>query len=424
MVPCRRFPFHSARMNINERTALSLRLPGGDFSAKTWQGEIDGALVLDFAKKVKATRPDELPDNLSTINPLEVLRILGIDDKMTSRILFGDTEVRIAHYDANEDVISNKSKKGLYQILTDDFIDHIQSVTRKRGTILEGNTISVSEETPYPPKLLREIMVNATAHALYQRHWGEIIVDIHHDRVSVRNNATLEAQAFVEKWFAKKALVKNKLLMTMLRIAGLSDELGTGKMRVFRTAIEGGNREPIIEFTSHGNFGKWQITIFNDRQHQHLSKIVDQLHHQLPSANHARIATALILWHKHRWSKIIPRLDEYHQMIAKEVLDHKHTPVTIANDNLSLTPWVTVVLAGPIIKTFSPSEEREIFAQLKAYANKVSSDSSGIISAKNARAQIGLGNSQSEIVQLSNLFRNWQKRGLVQQAKRGHWQFL
>ena len=124
--------------------------------------------------------------------------------------------------------------------MTDDFISQIQAWTRKQGTIVEGNTASVKEENPYPPKVIRELLANAVAHALYQREKGGIIVDIYPNHLTVRNNAMLEAKAFAKQWFAKKTFVKNKLLMMILRAAKITDELGSGKTRIFRLVIESG----------------------------------------------------------------------------------------------------------------------------------------------------------------------------------------
>lgn len=81
---------------------------------------------------------------------------------------------------------------------------------------------------PYPPEALREVLANAVAHALYQRNQGEIIVDLFPDRFSVKNNALIEAKAFSKQWFARQTHVKNKLLMSTLRVAKISDELGSG----------------------------------------------------------------------------------------------------------------------------------------------------------------------------------------------------
>jgi hypothetical protein len=41
------------------------------------------------------------------------------------------------------------------------------------------------------------------AHALYPRGDGNIIIDLHQDRLTVRNNCMSEAKAFYKHWFTK-----------------------------------------------------------------------------------------------------------------------------------------------------------------------------------------------------------------------------
>ena len=217
---------------------------------------------------------------------------MHLDGKMAAGILFGDVPVRIAHYDADDQVASNVAEKGLYTILSDSFVAHIQAASERRGAAVEGNSTSLREYQPYPPKLLREILANAVAHALYQRWHGEIIVDIHLDRVTVRNNASSEAEVFAKQWFSKRTMAKNKLLMEVLRTAGITDELGTGKANVFRLAMEAGKEEPTIDFFKIENFAKWQITVYNGQRHEHIGNLLHKLSNsQLPTPLHVRIAT-------------------------------------------------------------------------------------------------------------------------------------
>lgn len=228
--------------------------------------------MFDFAKKVVDNGSRDFPQDLSQLNTSQILRIMRLDGKMAAGILFGAVPVRIAHYDADDRVSNNVEEKGLYTILQDSFIAHIQTASERKGAISDGNSIALKEYQPYPTKLLREILANAVAHAFYQRHHGEIIVDIHLDRVTVRNNAPLEAEVFAHQWFSHKTMAKNKLLMEALRTAGITDELGTGKANVFRMAIEAGKEEPILDFFKDKNFAKWHITVYNSHRHEPLRK--------------------------------------------------------------------------------------------------------------------------------------------------------
>ena len=407
-------------MTAGERAALVMRLPGDDYSALPWQGEVNSALVLDFAKKVIENGSRDFPQDLSQLSASQILQIMNLDKKMTAGILFGDVPVRIAHYDANDQPASTVAEKGLYTILKDSFIAHIQTASERKGAASEGTSISLKEYRPYPTKLLREILANAVAHALYQRHRGEIIVDIHLDRVMVRNNAPLEAEVFANQWFSQRTMAKNKLLMGALHTAGITDELGTGKANVFRLAIEAGKEEPSIDFFKDKNFAKWHITVYNSHRHEHINNLLSKINDSsLPSPLHKMIAVALILWKDRQWSEIKTRLDDHYEKIADEVVKHDDTPVIINGDDLFVRRWAEVALKGQSSKGFTLSEEKIIMKILVEFA----SNSALQISTQEARHIIGLGKSQSESVQLSNLFRKWQKAGLIENVKRGTWRF-
>ncbi|MDE3270007.1 MAG: putative DNA binding domain-containing protein [Pseudomonadota bacterium] len=407
-------------MTAGERAALAMHLPGDDYSSLPWQGEVNSALVLDFGKKVIDNGSKDFPKDMSQLSSSQILRIMRLDRKMAAGILFGDVPVRIAHYDANGQPASNITEKGLYTILRDSFIVHIQTASERKGATSEGNSIALKEWLPYPTKLLREILANAVAHTLYQRHHGEIIVDIHPDRVMVRNNAPLEAEIFASQWFSQRTMAKNKLLMEVLRTAGITDELGTGKAHVFRLAIEAGKEEPTIDFFKHKDYAQWSITVYNAHRHEHIENLMSKLNDSaLPSPLHRMVAVALVLWKDSKWSEIKTRLDEHYSKIANEVIKHEDTPVISIDDNLFVLRWADTALRGQSSKGFTPSEEDMIKRMLMNFADTTTRQ----ITTQEARQLIGLGKSPSESVQLSNLFRKWQKAGLVQMVKRGTWQF-
>ena len=408
-------------MTAGERTALAMLLPGDDYSRLSWQGEVNSALVLDFAQKVVENGSRNFPQDLSLLSSSLILELMSLDGKMAAGILFGDFPVRIAYYDADDQPASNIEEKGLYTILRDSFIAQIQTASERKGAVSEGDSIALKEYRPYPPKLLREILANAVAHALYQRHQGEIIVDVHLDRVTVRNNAPLEAEVFANQWFSQRTMARNKLLMEALRTAGITDELGTGKANVFRLAIEAGKEEPTIDFFKIKDFAKWHITVYNSHRHEHIDNLLGKLNDSsLPTPIHRMMAVALVLWKDRKWSEIKTRLDDHYEKIANEVVKHDDSPVIIIDDDLFVLRWADTALRGQSSKGFTPTEEDMIMRMLIDYANNPERQ----ITTQEARQLIGLGRSPSEAAQLSNLFRKWKKAGRVEKVKRGTWQFL
>lgn len=412
----------STKMSPDEKIALAFRLPGEDFTKQHWAGDINAALVIEFAQKIKSAHPAEFPESLNDLSSSEILDRLHLKDTIAAKVLFGPTVVRIVHYDQNEDVLDNESKMGAFNLVTDDFVSHVQGWTRKQGTILLSDTTSVREESPYPPVALREVLANAVAHALYQREDGGIIVDLHPDRMVVRNNAMLESRLFTKQWFSKKTFVKNKVLMTALRTAKITDELGTGKARIFRQMLEAGKREPIVDFTEVGTFGKWELTIYNEEQDGHFKILYRRLSEIYSSANQARLAAALVLWRNHSWNSIQEKLDDYYKRLSLEVVRFKDSPVFVVGDEIYVRRWAEVTLSGQESRSFTPVEEKKLFEVLKSFA--FAQQRNGYITTSEAKTIIGLSNRPSETTQLSNLFRKWKKDGSVSMIKRGHWRFL
>ena len=127
-----------------------------------------------------------------------------------------------------------------------------------------------------------------------------------------------------------------------------------------------------------------------------------------------------MLWKDHKWSEIKTRLDDHYEKIADEVVRHDDSPVIIIENNLFVCRWAEVALTGQSSKGFTPSEEELAFQILMSHASNVTHQ----ISTQEAKRILGLGKSPSETAQLSNLFRKWQKAGMVKMVRRGTWQFL
>jgi len=224
----------SSEMHPAELLSLSIKLPGADISKGKYEGKYDPVLVAEFAKKLVELDIEDFKFDLSKTTSEEVLSKLNVSSTITAGILFGEYSFRLVHFDKNGDILDQVQKQGLYRMLSDQFIEDIQSWTRKQGTVIQGSSATAAEETPYPIRALREILGNAVAHSLYSKANGDIVVELHPNRLVVRNNCRKEAKAFVEKWFSRSHFVYNKHLMNTLRIAKITDEQGSGKIRVFR----------------------------------------------------------------------------------------------------------------------------------------------------------------------------------------------
>lgn len=150
----------SPEMPVDEILELSLRLPGADFSKGRSHQDTDPSLVIAFAQKVNEVASEDFHIDLERTTPREILAKFNIHETNVAAILFGDFQFRFVHFDENGDILDQKSIKGLYRLLSDNFVEEIQSWTRKQGTNLRGATVSVTEEVHYGKKTT---VVNATA---------------------------------------------------------------------------------------------------------------------------------------------------------------------------------------------------------------------------------------------------------------------
>jgi len=406
----------------SETVELSLKLPGVDYSKSKYSGPTDPSLILDFAAQAKRADPDDFSLDLGAVSADEILKKLGVYETGSAGILFGDHKYRVVHFDSEGEIFDQKDFKGLYRILTEGFIEEIQSWTRRQGTIVEKNSVAAVEETPYPLKALREVLGNAVAHSLYQKQQGDVVIELHPNRITVRNNCSLEAKAFVDKWFSRVHKVVNKHLMNVLRIPRFTDEQGTGKIRVFRQMLEAGKKEPVAEFVDLKDYGRWSVTLFNDESNAQLRDLIVRIRDNFPTVEEARIAAALLLWREKRWSQIKEYLDEYYIHISELVLKNPSSPVSRWNDQIFVKRWALIALTqGQITKQFTEGEEVIYRKLLNMYA--YGSNAEGHISAEQARTLIGLSSEPSEMTQMSNLFRKWQAAGIIEKVKKGHWRF-
>ena len=409
----------SSEMKECEVMSLSLRLPGTDFSKARYSGSYDASLVTLFAQKVLlATEDFQIDVNL--MSPNEILRKLNTFETNTGGVLFGEFPYRIVHFDKDGDILDQKTHKGLYNILSDSFIEDLQSRARRRGTIVQEGSLSAPEEIPYPVKALREILANAVAHSLYQKNRGDIVVETHPNRITVRNNCTKGAKLFIDKWFSRINNSTNKHLMNTLRIPRITDEQGSGKIRIFRLMLESGKREPVASYENLGDYGRWSITLYNEEGNLVVKSISEEIKDQFPNRDQWRIATALLLWRDYSWSKIESFLDDDYKYIAQEVLKNKFSPVWKYNDRLYTKRWAEIRLTGQVTKQFTEGEKEQWYNILYDF----SVGEGKHIASEAARDIIGLSNSSSEKTQLARLFSEWRDSGKMRMIKKGHWQFI
>ena len=411
-------------MTPGEKQELEQERPGLDFSSSNYKGEINSSLILDFAKFLKNGTEGWL--KLSAEN---ILSKLNIKEKKVSGILFGDFSFRVAHYNQESELTDQYEKNGLYSLLKDDFIRHIQSWTRTKEIRLIPGSLSVTEEIPYPDLVLREVLVNAVAHSAFEKQARELTVELYRNRIRISNHCSAKATAYINKKFHQGHESYNPLLMKILRKAQFSDDFGTGKNKIFKHIIENGRREPLFEYQPLSkDYGIWSVTIYNEQPNKNFLKLLKKFKKIYQNnTDKYKISAALVLWRDKTLEEIFSYIDEHHKRLVGEILSSDDSPFLYTTEypeknkkkplvKILLKRWVKVQLEGQESKVFSKAEENQFKEILQIYAFK--DNRKGYITNKEARQLFGLSNSQSEIVQLSKLFQQWEKKGFIEKGER------
>ena len=417
----------SSAGRLQKGKSLELKLPGFDFSKMEYKGETDPSLVLDFAKLLK-------DDNgrWGDLSANEILSKLGIKGTNTAGFLFGDYSFRFIRYDSNSDILEQDERKGLYHLLKGSFVPYIQSLAKKKPVRLKPGSLSIEEEKPYSPLALREVLANAVAHSAFEKRRGGIIIKLYPDRIEISNHCVPSAEAFVNKRFSGESFVHNPLLMKILRSAGLSEELGTGKNKIFKYVVEDGKREPLVTYQqTPGNYGIWTVILYNDSLDKHLLKLMKKLKKQYKDQNEKyKLAVAFLLWRDRPLNEILKYMDEHHQSLTKEILrdeDSPFLPVRFespddpqAKRKIVLKRWAFLALRGKETQILSEGENSQARNILQDYAFQ--DQKRGYITNREARRILGFADSKSEQVQVSRMFQEWIKEDFVEKGKkRGSW---
>ena len=416
----------TVEMSPGEKKQLELKRPGFDFSNLKYTENVESSLVLDFAKFLPKDNGEwvKLPSD-------EILSKLNIKNKNVSGILFGNFSFRLVHYKADFEVLDQQETKGLYRLLQDNFIQHIQSWTRKKPITLKAGSLSVMEEKPYSDDALREVLVNAVAHSSFEKREGGIKVELYPDRIEVSNHCLPEAEAFIKKRFSKDSFSSNIFLMKILRMANFSEELGTGKNKIFKYVIEDGKREPLFEYKKATNsYGVWSVTLYNEKLNQNLLNLFERLKTQYgDKLDKYKLSVALVLWKGKSLNEILSYMDEHHANLTLEILTEEDSPFIVTSEKrksnkktltVGLKRWGILKLKGQESKVFSEGEESKAKEMLRNYAYE--KERKGYITNKDARKILGLSDSKSEQVQVSRMFQQWEKEKFVEKGrKKGIW---
>jgi hypothetical protein len=404
-------------MSPEEEMELTMSLPGTtDYSKKLWTGTIDKSLATLFLKRLIEVR-ENVPFSLKDAeeNPEEALSSLRILNSNAARVLFGDVGFRLVFFDKTNDISVNDQRLGLYRLLTDEMLQEIQEWCRRQS---EGSFESFST------KALHETIANAVAHAAYLEQNGDIILEVHCDRIEISNLCFPEAAYFANRWFSKSHKTYNGILMESLRLVRAVDELGLGKTLIYSESIKSGRRSPEVYVEKAGRLNRWRTVLHGGKRDIKQLQLLGRLRQIYNNSEHkVMIATALVLWKDRPVSDLRQYIDGDSAPHFAEVLSDLNGPIFYFEKEDRIVPhrWVTVLLGeGKQSKALSQAEKEGLYqfaCQLHSQYND------GYITPKELRKLAHMTDSQSERVLISKLLREWKQEGRIIRARRGTYRF-
>lgn len=400
-------------MSPSEIMGLQVALPGlEDYTAQT-EGTtcINTDLVKQFATRL-ASRVDEPEFSRIAESPeVEVLKAARIESTRASSLLFGPTRWRIVEFDEHGEVLSNKTREGLYRVLLDETNNTLRRWDK-------------SEHDLFPQKAIREALGNAVAHAAYFQKGGDIIIEIHPDRLTVSNLCLPASAHFANKWFSRSHHTVNPLLMETLRLAGHVDEVGRGKSVMMKELLQHGHPPPKVISESAGQYQRWKCIFFRRDREARDTKLFERLRGNYHDERKALLATALVHWHHEPLSAIRQYVDDESLELFADVMSDPVGPVIAdpEHDRVLLRRWAEVLMGhGQDSKALDSAEEEAVKNQvyMRHRGNR-----ERIFTLRDVREIAGMGSTDAEQVLSSNLVKKWCQSGEVTRKSHGKYCFV
>jgi len=405
----------SKPMDPVEEMELTMKLPGlTDYSAQQWSGIINEKQANDFCRILLEKRPElnfGKGDYLESTQQL--LERIKVSNSNVAKILFGDTKYRVVYYSQFEEPVINEDRTGLYDIVTEAFINEIQQ------------HCSLNGERVFSDRALKEALANSVAHAAYFENNGELIIEVYKDRLCISNLCLPESGYFANKWLSRSHKTVNRLLMETLRLCNFVDELGRGKSLIFTESLKKGLNPPQVIIEKAGRFNRWKTFIYGGQKDEKLIRLYERLLDIYKNENIALIAQALVLWR----DKTVTEIREYIEgestaKIIGDLLSDIQGPIFYYDktDQIILRRWASILLGeGKDGKALSFAEEESLLDTAYDLATKYNKSR---VTTKELRHWSGMTNTRSEVVLMSNLMKKWVEKKIVKKIKNGEYEFL
>jgi ATP-dependent DNA helicase RecG len=239
--------------------------------------DINKESVRWFIQEAKRKRGLDIDENLSTEEILEKLNLIK-DKKITNAaiLLFGKKPqemflqtvikaIRFKGTGVTKDMLDFKTIEEyiLSQIKkAEDFIiEHIPKRVR-----IEDGKLQRQEKWLYPPRAIREALVNALAHRDYKTTAG-VQIRIFDDRLEIWNPGRLASNLTIQKLKTKHdSIPGNPLIARAFFWVKYVEEVGTGTNKIIKWCKEWELPEPEFEETGTSYVNETLLEALNERQ--------------------------------------------------------------------------------------------------------------------------------------------------------------
>jgi len=225
--------------------------------------ELDDKEILDtinegiergrFSPSVSTTDPKEALSRLKLLNNniiTNAAAVLFCNDPLPE---YSQCIIRLVRYRGIEkgDFIDNKQIYGNAFVLlreAEAFLHRHISIAAR----FEPGKMQRIDEPTYPPKGVREAIINAISHRDYTIVGGSVTISIYDDRLEVISHGKLPNGMKISDLRTKhESLPRNELISHALFRRGVVESVGTGTQEIMKYCKELGMQEP--EFIEQGN---------------------------------------------------------------------------------------------------------------------------------------------------------------------------
>jgi ATP-dependent DNA helicase RecG len=246
---------------LTSRELRRLLVERGETSVESRQ--VTGAAYDDLDAQ-KISRYLECVPALATLSPQEVLLKRGclregngMRPTVAGVLLFAKDVERYVH---NEILVVRYAGREMSdEFVREDIRDTLpEQVRRAEGAVLANlrtgarlSALQREERLEYPPKAVREAIVNAVAHRDYSLRGDEIRISVFSDRLEFYSPGRLPGHVTVDN-IVQERFSRNQVIVQVLSDMGFVERLGYGIDRMIKLMAEEGLPTPDFRETGNG----------------------------------------------------------------------------------------------------------------------------------------------------------------------------